>query len=187
MRIDKRGVHSYSAFWYLPHYSCRKLGSPPNHIIINSWLGISKKGPRPPSDQRPTAYDRAAATAALRSLRRRANTPSLPPRRPLIGYIRVSNNLPHMPVLALEVEPTPLVQVVDLPVRPRARPAPEGDPFVPDPPQDRVEFVVRCQECVVIGARVVRVIEVQRQYVVDLDWREVPPGAPRTSTRTCGL
>ena len=30
-----------------------------------------------------------------------------------------------MPVLALEVEPTPLVQVVDLPVRPRARPAPD--------------------------------------------------------------
>ena len=83
-----------------------------------------------------------------------------------------------MPVLALEVKPAPLVQVVDLPVRPRARPAPEGDPLVLDPLQDRVELLVRGQEGVVVGARAVRAIEVQRQYVVDLDRREVPPGPP---------
>ena len=82
-----------------------------------------------------------------------------------------------MPVLALEVKPTPLVQVVDLPIRPRARPAPEDDPLVPDTLQDRVELLVRGQEGVVVRARVVRVIEVQRQYVVDLDRREVPPGS----------
>ena len=83
-----------------------------------------------------------------------------------------------MPVLALEVEPAPLVQVVDLPVRPRARPAPEDDSLVHDPLQDSVELLVRGQEGVVIGTRVVRVIEVQSQYVVDLDRREVTPQGP---------
>ena len=99
-----------------------------------------------------------------------------PPPPVLIRNIRVRNNLPHMPVLALEVKPAPLVQVIDFPVPPRARPAPEDDPLVPDPLQDRVELLVRGQEGVVIGAGIVRVIEVQRQYVVDLDRREVPPG-----------
>ena len=74
-----------------------------------------------------------------------------------------------MPVLALEVKTTSLVQVVDLPVRPRARPAPEDDSLVLDPLQDRVELIVQGQEGVVIGARVVGVIEVQRQYIVDLN------------------
>ena len=87
--------------------------------------------------------------------------------RPLLRNIRVRNNLPNMPVLALEVKSTPLVQVVELPVRPRARPAPEDDPLVLDPLQDRVDLPVRGQEGVVVGARVVRVIEVQRQYVVE--------------------
>ena len=76
-----------------------------------------------------------------------ATTPSSPlPHPPLIRNTRVRNNLPHVPVLALEVEPAPLVQVVELPVRPRARPAPEGDSLVPDPLQNRVELLVRGQE-----------------------------------------
>ena len=74
--------------------------------------------------------------------------------RPSLHNIRVRNNLPHMPVLALEVKPAPLVQVVDRPVRPRARPAPEGDPLVLDPLQDYVKLLVRGQEGVVIGTRV---------------------------------
>ena len=81
-----------------------------------------------------------------------------------------------MPVLALEVEPPPLVQVVDLPVRPRARPAPEDDLFVLDPLQDRVELLVRGQEGVVIGAGIVRVIESNVNRSLTLTGAKCPQG-----------
>ena len=77
----------------------------------------------------------------------------------------MGDDLPDVPVFALEVESPTLVKVVDLPIRARARAAPEYDTLVLDALQDRVEFFVRSQKGVVIGSRVVRVVEVQRQYV----------------------
>ena len=94
-----------------------------------------------------------------------------------VGYVRVSDDLPYVAVLALEVEPPALVQVVDLAVRARAGTAPEDDAFISDALQDRVELLVRGEEGVVIGLRVVGVVEVQRQNIVDLDRREVAPWA----------
>ena len=79
------------------------------------------------------------------------------------------------PVLAFKVEAATPVLVVDLAIRPRAGAAPEGDALVPDAPEHRIEFLVGSQEGVVVGARVVRVVEIESQRVVDLDRGEVSP------------
>ena len=94
----------------------------------------------------------------------------------LVGDVRVGDELPHVSVLALEVEPAPHVPVVDLAVCPRSGAAAEGDALILDALQHRVKLLVRGQEGVVVGVRVIRVVEVERQRIVDLDRGEVAPG-----------
>ena len=85
-------------------------------------------------------YDREIAAGAggayarrvvdLFLMRMAAMTPSR--RCPSVGDVRVSDDLPNVPILALEVEPAPLMPEIDLAVRPRARPASKWDALVLD-------------------------------------------------------
>lgn len=59
-----------------------------------------------------------------------------------VGDVCVGNDLPHVTVFAVEVEPTSLVKVVDLAICPRAGTASEGDALVLDALENGVELFV---------------------------------------------
>ena len=85
---------------------------------------------------------------------------------------------PAVTVCIMEVEASPLMQMVDLAILLGIRAASIRDTLLHDPAQDRIELFFSCEKSVVMTLETRVVVEVQGQGVVDPDGGEMAPRPP---------